>query len=1567
MGQLRTWLRQLFGGSTHPDDRPAHWARMQEILAHAIAVPPEEREIFLERIGDPRVAHEVKALLAAHEAVGAVDRLAGAPDVGDASGIRPGLAAGQYEIQEQLGVGGMGAVYRALDTKLGRAVALKFLPRHLGFDGSSKQRFLLEAQAAASLDHSNVCTIHEIGETSQGRMFISMPCYDGETIKRCLERGPLPLADALEVALQAARGLARAHQNGIVHRDIKPANLMRTRDGTIKILDFGLAKVADVHLTSGGLIMGTAPYMSPEQAAGDPIDHRTDLWSLGVVLHEMVTGRRPFDGEHVEGILAAILTEDPPAAARDVGVGMIINRIVASLLAKPLTDRCASAGELIPLLEEAIAMERGDPDAPALDTATPSDAHDSLPPEGERRQATVIVSRLTDYSTLLEAADADELEAALARFWETAHEIVGRHGGVVNRFGDEELVCLFGLPAVHEDDYVRATRAAFELHARLPSGRIGAAGASVAFDMRTGISSGVLVVQRPTGTHRRYKIAGEPIEMATHLAVHAAPGHILVGPESNRLVAPYFETETADAIPALDRGERLRPFRIVRAAEPATRLEASARTGLTMFCGREVEATSLVQSLQRAADGVGQFVTIVGDAGVGKSRLLYEFARSQRANDTQILRGRCHAGGTLPYQPFVEVLRNLLELGPASDGFPEADDVAMRMLALGPELEDFVPLYLHLLSMDSARFPLPTHFRGEHFRPAMREALSAILAVRAEKQLTVLLLEDWHWADRASHEALHHLIETATQARLLIVTTYRPGHRVTWSDDMPHTSIHLGPLQANDAERMMRSVFDVDELPPEVTEALHERAGGNPFFLEELCFTLREQRLLRVAEGRVSLAGGLHDLHLPATVQGVIRTRLDSLDSDAREIIRLAAVVGRDFARAILDRVLQTPAYLDRSLERLKELGIIQRTRVVPDPAFRFKHALTQEVAYDTLLQHQRRALHGRVGSALEELCSEQTMELAERLADHFSRAEEWSKAVRYGLAAAHKAQALSEFADALAMLERVEEWTLKIRDDTERQGQLIESLLRQERICETLAQRQRQQEILSRLLLLLEPDEGGSLVAEVYRRQGDLYVLRHQFDAARNALERAIAISRKLEDLQAERNAVVSLGLACWHEDRPDDALPYLERALAMDRARGARDAMMTDLMNLGQILRNMGDYDRAEAILQEASDLLEQVDVDIGKRVLLLQITAQLHRFRGDYKQSLEIIDVTQRMVEANHLPIQLCFQLNLRAGTLCQMGRIEEGLELYSQIVEVARKARHAEGAAQATRITGEILDSLGRHDEALVSLSEAADLFVQTEDRGSEALMRSRIAIIHERAGRFDEAERAWSMTRDLYRRLRHRCDEAHALEGLARVLRDGRRDIAGARDLLVQALELVCDVDDPTREAALRNVAGNTAWEAGAYVEALAHFERALDLFRRLDHTQGIGLAMNSLGATLVRLGRREDGRRQLEEAIAYNADAGELLLQGYGLSALGDVLYDGGDFDSAERCFRDSLAIRRTIGDRRGEGWMLERLARLADARGDFDDAIRLRQEARHIADDIGEADLLEACTSSAS
>jgi tetratricopeptide (TPR) repeat protein/class 3 adenylate cyclase len=1562
-----------------PGDAALFWRSAGDALAVALGLPETERRRWIERVGakDPALRREVESLLAAHARSGLLDApvrdLAPAGPASAAPGAHDAVI-GHYRILALAGAGGMGLVYKARDLRLERTVVLKLLPSYLMQDARARERFRVEAQAAAALDHPNICTIYEVGEGAQGEYFIAMAWYDGDTLARRLARGVLPVEEAVALALQLARGLARAHEYGIIHRDIKPANLVITTDGVLKILDFGVAKLRDLKLSEPGVVPGTLAYMSPEQANAEEVDARADLWSLGVVLHEMLAGALPFRGDDARSMLLAIRDTEPESllAVRS-DVPPALNRLVRTLLAKRPEGRPASAADVAAELE-AIGAMVGTPALAVTRRAAPEErggALLSMPDQGERRQATVIALRISGHANLIEARGAAYTERAVERVRTLLESATERYRGQVNRFDENGAIIVFGVPRTHEDDAVRAARAAVEFIAAAVAD---ASDPAAMLQLHVGLDTGNVITRRSVDGRARHGLAGAAMDLAWRLAGLAPPGQIWVSPHCRRLLDGWMDLEPCAPVALPIMPHPVVPWQVVPGSDTGTRFDSAERQGdVTPYTGRDRELALMREALADACRGSGRFVTVVGEAGMGKSRLLLELRRSIGERDVTVLQGRCQSyGGGAPYLPFIDVLRDALELAAMPETAGRAPFVARRVHELAPELDEFVPLFLHLLSIPSDEPHMPPHLRGEQFRFAAQEAIAGLLTASSRSRATVLLLEDWHWVDDASHAVLSQVAELAAHHAMLVVVTCRPGYIPDWGSATPHAVITLGALAEESSRSLLRAILRVHDVPEPLGALLHERTGGNPFFLEEICQTLLEDGTVRVSAGRVEITGSLEARGLPDTVQAVIRARLDRLDPGTSDILRVAAVIGREFARDVLERTIGEASRLPAALQALKAAGVIQQVRILPAAEYRFKHVLMQEVAYASLLEHQRRALHGLVGEAIEALRDPLPDEQLERLASHFSRAERWDRAVDYAVRAADRAAFLAEFPEAFELLARARGWLLRMPENDARRSRLVDLLLRQERLSETLGRREQQQRLIDEMIALLKDERDPARLAEVLVRQGDLFTLLRQFEAAEAALQRSLLLRRELGDALGITNTLRSLGLLRWHQGRDGDALAHIEEALAIDRARGDAAAVIGDLSNLGYVLKGLGMLDRARARLQEGLELSDRtlagdVSADVRselafKHTYLMHNLANVLREIGDNEGALELLNRTKDDAAGKRMPIQLSYHYTSIAHMLLQAGRIDESLAHYRSAVELTRGANFVPGLAQSLSMLGTLLLGLGRDAEARGHLEEAAQLFAQLKDRQAEARLWTDIARVDELAHQDASALACWSRARALHRELRDRAGELVAVEGLARVTRRHVAEPSFGLSYYVEAAALALTLGDTAAEGRLRNIIGILEWESGRHAAALEQYEAALACFRRAENAEGIGLALNSIGVTLRAMGRRDDARRALDDALEHNRREGLDVLLGHALGARGALEMDAGEVDRAAVCFEESLAIRLRLHDRRGEAWMRYELAGVAAARGSPDTGRSLRAAAAALADECGDAALGEAC-----
>jgi serine/threonine protein kinase/tetratricopeptide (TPR) repeat protein len=1448
-----------------------------------------------------------------------------------------GERLGSYEILALLGSGGFGEVYRAKDLKLGREVALKVLREEFSRDPERLRRFEREARAASALNHPNIITIHDVG-SFDSTPFMVMELVEGQTLREVLSRGPLAQAELLRIAGQMADGLAKAHGAGIVHRDLKPENVMVSADGWVKILDFGLAKLtnpagdsalitADREGTASGVILGTISYMSPEQASGGGIDFRSDQFALGSILYEAATGRRPFRRETPALTLVAILHDEPQHLdGLAPGLPHDLIAVVHRLLAKEPGARYEST---LALARELHALR--DPRAPrvaALADSPTRDLFEKTPTaaltEGERRQVTIVSSSLSGVADMMERLDPERVRQTMAGLEQAVGAIAGRLGGLLHSATGGEIVLLFGSVAAHEDDASRAVEAAVEIHAAARKECAQAEqhlGQSVR--CQTGVHTGTIVMQGDT-------IAGTALQVAARLMAHADEDEVLVSPETARLVAPFFDTERATPVSLRSRSEPVTPHRVLGAAQRTTRVEAADKGSLSAFTGREREIESLRHAAAAARNGEGAFVVLVGPPGIGKSRLIHEF-RQGLGDEVKLVQARAYPqGATVAYLPFVDALRE--ELAPTGVGPAEAAEaVASRVREIAAELEESIPLYLHLLSLGGPERDLPQEVRGESFSLAMVQALVALFTTMTRRGPVVMFIEDAHWADEASRDVLKQLAATASLFPLLVIMTCRPEYSLDGFTPGSYTLQPVSPLETSSSTNLIKAVLGAEHVPKELPRFIHERTGGNPFFIEEVCRTLKEDGTLKVDQGAVTVAGALKELRLPETVETVVRIRIDRLDRRSREVLRVASVVGREFPGALLEATLGA-APSQPVLDTLKSLGFIHPVRVFPEVVYRFQHILVQEVAYASLLEHQRKSLHGEVGRAIEKLYADHLETRLDALALHFSAAEAWEKAALYGRRSAERASALAQYKEALTKFESSRQWFSKLPADRIDKTTLADLLLAEERLSDTLGLRDRQESAIRELVGLAALLD-RSRRAEIYIRKGGLDTLMARYAEAESALNHAITLHREASDRLGERAVLRSLGFLHWHRQDHQAGIACAEAALDIDRELADLAATRHDKGVLGRAFRSAGNQDRAaECFLEQLA--LAQRTGDAFEEQHCWHALGMVYRTKGQldeaircFERSLDIYqnwdrEIEKRLRTGDRLRLHQgkVVSRNSLAAILWEQGRREESIRLYQDSAGESRSMGYVHGLVETLPSLGRLLVVLDRRPEAVASFDEAATLFRQLGDREGEVSMR---------------------------------LEQLEALEALAHRERSESPEAALAH--YREARDVAHQLGDRAKESVLLNSMGITDWRRGHYPTALAHYEEALVISKELGDTRHQGLLLNSLGVTLKDMGCLEAARARLEEAVEVNRKGGWQTLEGHSLAALGDVSSKQGDPGRAVEHYSISLQIRRGAGDRKGEGWMLWSIARERLVRGEaasaWDTCLRAAEVARECGD----------------
>ncbi|MEE8396159.1 MAG: AAA family ATPase [bacterium] len=633
-----------------------------------------------------------------------------------------------------------------------------------------------------------------------------------------------------------------------------------------------------------------------------------------------------------------------------------------------------------------------------LDLSKPVEPTEFKPPsdlpqshQGERRQATVLFSDLSGYTAMGERLDPEEVGSLMGRLKAEAVSIVEGHGGIVNQFVGDEVLALFGIPLAHEDDPRRAVQAALELHrmARALSGEVeGRVGAPLR--MHTGINTGLVVTHLRDDREGAYGITGDTVNTGARLAAQAEADMILLGPETHRSISAYFETEPLEPVRVKGKTKPVTPHRVVGATAVQTRFDAAQRRGLSPYVGREHEMETLRDLFAQAESGQGQAVAVVGDAGLGKSRLIHEFRRGLELEEVNLAVGRCTAtGANQSYLPFQDLFRVWFDIAEEDAPADRTAKIEGGTTALDPGLVEHLPALYHLLSIPGDHAFPPT-MAGEAIQRKVVAALRAWLLAASRDKPLVLICEDLHWVDANSEKMLHRYIEDIPARRVLLLISYRPEYRPPWGHYSHFTVLPLRPLPENATAAILAASFGVERLPEGLAERVHARTEGSPFFSEEVALSLIGEGVVERQNGNAVLTRPITEIAFPDTVQAVVRERIDRLGEGPREVLRLAAVVGREFTESLVAKIHEQPDWVAENLGELRSLDLILEKRFHPELEYMFKHAITHEVSYSTLLVSRRKTLHRLVGLAIEELYAGRLAEFHEMLAHHFDQGQVW-------------------------------------------------------------------------------------------------------------------------------------------------------------------------------------------------------------------------------------------------------------------------------------------------------------------------------------------------------------------------------------------------------------------------------------------------------------------------------------------------------------------------------------------------------------------------------------------------
>jgi tetratricopeptide (TPR) repeat protein len=909
-----------------------------------------------------------------------------------------------------------------------------------------------------------------------------------------------------------------------------------------------------------------------------------------------------------------------------------------------------------------------------------------------------------------------------------------------------------------------------------------------------------------------YSAVGETTHLAARMEQLATPGSTRLPPSTLALVEGLVRVTPLGPVPVKGLPDPVEVFELVGASAVRRRLQAAAARGLTRFVGRQHELEILRQALTQAAAGHGQAVALVGDAGVGKSRLVYEFVHAHPAQGWLVLESASvSCGKATPYFPVIDLLKRYCHVEEQDDPRTVRAKVTGQILTLDEALQDILPALLSLLEV----LPDDSPFRSldpPQRRQRTLDALKRVLRRESQVQPLLLIFEDLHWIDAETQALLDGLVEGLPTARLLLLVNYRPEYQHGWGSKTFYTQLRLDPLPPASADALLQALLGDDPSLVPLKQLLIVRTEGNPFFLEESVRTLVETGVLVGESGAYRLAQALPTIQMPATVQAVLAARIDRLPPEDKRLLQTAAVIGTEVPLPLLQAIADVPeAALHRGLAHLQTAEFLYETRLFPEPEYTFKHALTHEVAYGSLLLERRRVLHGRLVEALEALAPERATEQVERLAHHALRGEVWDKAVTYCQQAGARAHDRAAFHEAVAVFEQALQALAHLPESGDARGLAIDLRLALERPLSILGEYGRCLALLREAEVLARALDDRARLGQMLAQMVEVHRVTGDHTSAMAAGQQALNLAADLGDSALQWRTSYYLGQtyrAIGDFGRAAELLRW--NVEATDRVSGTlrTDRRMRSQAWLALTLSELGAFAESRRHGEEA--LRHATREGRGDAPIIVHgCLGLLYLGKGDLEPAIRVLEQGLALCRASgnrswlrQIAAGLGYAYALQGSLVEGHALLEEGVS--EGVRTGARRAVHSAWLSEVCRLAG-------RGEEAWQHARQALDLVRQLKERGNEARVLHQLGVVQAHAAPLDaaQAEAYYQQALALAEELGMRPLMAHCHLGLGRLYsQTGRGEQARAELSTAIGLYRAMDMTFwlPQAEAALAQVA-----------------------------------------------------------------------------------------------------------------------------------------------------------------
>jgi class 3 adenylate cyclase/tetratricopeptide (TPR) repeat protein len=1023
--------------------------------------------------------------------------------------------------------------------------------------------------------------------------------------------------------------------------------------------------------------------------------------------------------------------------------------------------------------------------------------------EGERRQVTVMFCDLEGFTPMVAKLGPEKAYGVIDQLYEILIHKVHEYDGTVNDMTGDGIMALFGAPIALEDAPQRAIRSALAIHRDMAqfSDRIRQkCEGLLPLRMRIGIHTGPVVVGTLGNDLRvEFKAVGDTVNLASRMEGLAEPGTTYVSGETFELTEGLFRFEGLGYRPVKGKSKPINVYRVLAPSTRKTRFDVNAERGLTPFVGRERELELLLDAFERSSSGGGQIVSIISEAGVGKSRLLYEFRKAIANEDVTFLEGKCLSySRSVAYHPVIDVLKSHFETQEEDGDSTIRKKVLDALNELGIDEASTLPYILELLSVKDSGVDRAI-VGPEVLKDRILESIAKIILSSSGTRPLIMAIEDLHWIDKSSEDLLKHLSDRISGARLFLIVTYRPEFLHPWGGRSYHSQVNLNRLSNRESLTMLGHLIGTGDIENRFGEFILEKTEGVPFFIEEFVKSLIDLKVVEREESTYRILKEIGSVTVPAKIQDVIMARIDSVPNEAKGLLQIGSVAGREFSHDLIRRAsTQQQEELLSSISALKDSELLYERGIYPQSTYVFKHALTQEVAYNSLLPRRRKEIHAKIGAAIEDLSLGRLEEHFELLAYHCLQGQDWDRAYKYNREAGLKTFCLSDYEQAQRHFEAALQALKCLPSSNERIENEIDLRFSMRAALFPLGRHEEWGKWIRDAEPLAREIEDDSRRSNVLNYLSNFHWIRGEYQKAIDVGERGLDLARKAADFSSQMATMFHLGVYFFTVGHYPQQIEYhqevrrrLTGEAALQRHGMANVPAATARSMLTLAMAELGDFEDVEMIGREGVEIADQVG-NAFTLILVYDFFAMAYLRHGDVKPALVLLEkahtqcirsgvgslysytvgslgyaylLSNQTDRALDLLEDATKEENLQAAAFCvahpltaladayrETGQNELAREFASRALKTAQSRGERAMEAWAILSAAEVYTEIGQPEEAMTWYQQGLETASELSLLPLTAHLHKGLGEANRRLGRETEAQAETATALDLYRSL-----------------------------------------------------------------------------------------------------------------------------------------------------------------------------------------------------------------------